>query len=295
MPHVALIGGSGFIGTNLTTSLNRAGFDVTVFSTTQPSIAVDFQKFDVTKDSLQELKKFDAIVNLAARVNVQQSIENPLKAYRVNFLGALNVMNFALLSDVFFIQLGTALAYRPSPQPLNEDATLEPKSPYAAAKVSADLTAIALNRSKKMRCAVLRLFNVYGPFQKTGYGNVVSTFIDRSENDQPIVIYGTGTQERDFIYVSDVCSALLAAVKLQDKANGKIFNIGSGTSTSILKLAELVGGEVKFEKHEHPQSELSRLVSDNSLAKEYLKWNPGVSLKRGIELTRSWVRENRVG
>ena len=129
MLRVALIGGSGFIGTNLVRQLQDNGIDVTVFSITKPRVSVQFQKFDIMKDDFNDVKKFDAVINLAAKVNVQQSIDNPFEAYNVNFIGALRAMNAALVNDIFFIQVGTALAYQPTLKPLDETAVLEPKSP----------------------------------------------------------------------------------------------------------------------------------------------------------------------
>jgi len=126
---------------------------------------------------------------------------------------------------------------------------------------------------------------------------VISTFLQQKLRNQPLHIYGDGTQTRDFLYVED-CADFIVKASLGDKAYGQILNAGSGKDISIARLASLIANEsspVRHVPHQHPQSEVQKMVCDFTKAKTLLGWKPRVDLEEGIARTREWIERIRPG
>jgi len=140
---------------------------------------------------------------------------------------------------------------------------------------------------------VIRPFNTYGPFQKTGgEGGVVAIFIKNKLAGKTLNIYGDGTQTRDLLYVED-CARFVVKAGYSDKVNGEIMNAGLGQDISVNDLALLIAGDasrIEHVEHIHPQSEIQKLLSDYSKAERLLGWQPEVTLEEGIRRTEEWIR-----
>ncbi|MPN23251.1 UDP-glucose 4-epimerase [bioreactor metagenome] len=146
-----------------------------------------------------------------------------------------------------------------------------------------------------MPAVVVRPFNTYGPFQKTGgEGGVIAIFIKKQLAGQELGIYGDGTQTRDFLYVED-CAAFVAQCGYSEAVNGEIVNAGLGFDITINDLAFMVAkdqSKIKHLPHIHPQSEIMKLLCDYSKANEILDWQPKHSLEEGVAKTTAWIKQN---
>lgn len=171
-----------------------------------------------------------------------------------------------------------------------------PASPYAAAKIGADMLAISYEKSYRMPVTVVRPFNTYGPFQKSNSeGGVVSIFLKRDIAGEKLLVKGTGEQTRDLLYVED-CADFILRAAASAEAEGQIINAGTGRDIRIVDLAKMCatkGNTVDLVPHDHPQAEIMKLLCDSSKAKRLLGWEPKVTLEEGLGRTRRWLEENR--
>jgi nucleoside-diphosphate-sugar epimerase len=177
---------------------------------------------------------------------------------------------------------------------IDETHPVKPASPYAGSKLAAENLAESYYHGYDLPVVILRPFNTYGPFQKTGMaGGVVSIFTNRDINGEQLKIFGDGTQSRDLLYATD-CAKFIVDGTFSEEATGEVLNAGTGSDISINDLAELVATgdtEITHVEHHHPQSEVQTLRCDPSKAESMLDWEPEVSLEEGIGRLRTWLRE----
>ena len=160
-----------------------------------------------------------------------------------------------------------------SNQAISEDHRIKPASPYAGSKLAAEELALSYYYGFNLPVVVLRPFNTYGPFQKTNMnGGVISIFVNQKINNQKLKIFGDGIQTRDFLYVED-CAEFIVKASESEECIGEIINAGTGEDISIRNLALLIVQDenlIKYEEHHHPQSEIMKLICDNSKVKKLL-------------------------
>jgi UDP-glucose 4-epimerase len=190
-----------------------------------------------------ELQPIDGCIHLCAKIDVQDSILNPHETIDVNVNGTLNILQACRENNVDnFVLASSASVYGHAQNlPIPEEHVTQPISPYGASKVAAEAL-VSSFRSNLKNCKILRFFNVYGKGQTPSYAGVITKFIDRLSNRLPPVIYGNGSQTRDFVHVSDVVRAIILAIEINDKKgphiySPNIFNIGTGKHTSVSDLA----------------------------------------------------------
>ena len=247
------------------------------------------------KNLLKEAcKEVDICIHAAAAINVQESIENPQRYYDVNVNGTFNILEEARKRDVKVVLIGTCMVYDlTSSKAINEEHPLNPKSPYAGSKLAAENLALSYFHAYGLPVVITRPFNTYGPYQKSDMeGGVVSIFIERALEGEPLLIFGDGTQTRDLLYVED-CADFIVKASFNAKAVGEIINAGSGKDIEIKDLALLIctdSERIKYVEHHHPQSEIPKLLCDYTKAKKLLGWTPKTSLEEGIEKTKEWIR-----
>ena len=299
--NVLVTGGAGFIGSHVVDRLVKADYDVRVIdnlstgklSNIKKHIAsgrVDFVKGDIRNAELVNncVKNVSAVVHLAAITSVPFSVENPNLTYYNNVAGTINLISSCAKQKVrIFVFISSCAVYgEPDYLPIDEQHLTKPISPYANSKFIAEYYCRGFHKKKLLRSVVLRLFNVYGPRQSMNdYSGVITNFIDRGKQELPIVIYGDGSQTRDFVNVCDVVEAVLSAMA-NKAAEDEVFNIGSGKSTSIYELAEavseLAGLNPQF-IHETPRlGDIKHSHADISKAEELLGYRPKVSLRDGL-------------
>lgn len=257
---VLVIGGAGFIGSHTVDLLLQDGYRVRVldnFSTgrrenlpaSHPGLEILTGNLNNHRLLQEAFTNVNAVLHLAAQVSVQRSIEDPISSCEQNILGFLRVLEQARRSVVRVVYASSAAVYGdPQFLPLHEDGPTQPISPYGLEKYSNELYAQLFQKMYGLSVLGLRYFNVYGTRQdpSSPYSGVISRFIDQLRNGQPLTIRGDGLQERDFIHVSDVARANVAALK--GRYSG-VINVASGTKTTVRDLAELLiaGNEGKGE------------------------------------------------
>ena len=293
-------GGAGFIGSHIVDRLLREGYGVGVVDNLSTGNltnisghvdcgSVDFVKGDVRDRDLvgKLVHNVDAVVHLAAVVSVPFSVENPDVTFDVNVEGTRGLLESCVRSGVKkFIFVSSCSVYgAPRYLPVDEVHPTCPISPYAASKLKGERCCQELVGRPDLDVVVLRLFNVYGPRQASGeYSGVITKFIDRARNGEPLVVYGDGSQTRDFVHVTDVANAVLALVK-QQRA-GDVFNIGYGKAVSINSLAKTVLGFSDYycgiDYAPSRDGDIPHSVADSSKARKAFSYVPKVGLKEGL-------------
>lgn len=292
--RAVVTGGAGFIGSNLVDALVARGDEVTVvdnFATGKREFvnpAAVLLEHDIREPFELEA---DVVFHLAAQADVQTSMKQPGYDAAVNVAGTANVLEASPGAQVIFASSGGA-GYGECPEPATEQTPFLPLSPYGIAKKCGEEYLAGWNRIHGSSHVSLRLANVYGPRQDSGLeGGVVAIFLERLARGDETVIFGDGTQSRDFIYVGDVVSAAFAAVG----RTGGPYNVGSGRDTSIAALhdacAAVAGSDAKPGLADARLGDVHRSALDVSLIEHELGWRADVTLEEGLERTWAWTKE----
>ena len=298
MPETILVtGGAGFIGSHLVKELVKSGFSVRVLDNLSNGSlenirdvlgSIEFIKGDIRDKNVVEgaLKGVDAVVHLAALIDVAESVEKPELYLDVNVNGTFNVTRASRKVSAFIFASTCAVYGEPVRIPIGEDHPLNPKSPYAATKIAGEAFVQAYGNLYGYRPVILRLFNVYGPRQSKAYAGVITEFVKRATLGEPPIIFGDGEQTRDFVHVRDVAKAIIKALE-SDNVSG-IYNIGSGVAITINDLAHLIlklAGKENVEPiHGPPRpGDIKYSQANINRAKMELGYNPSVSLEEGIK------------
>src|SRR5688572_10049219 len=304
--HVLVTGGCGFIGANLVRFLReRTPWSVRVIDNLQtgdpghvPEKLAEVLVGNVADGAALEpaLEGIDAVIHLASTTGVVPSVEDPVWDFEGNPLPTFRLLDACRrrgINRVVFASSGATLGE--APPPLNEDVLPRPLSPYGAGKLVGEAYCQAFAGSYGMQTAALRFSNVYGPFSLRKKGNAVPNFIRRCLSNEPMVIYGDGTQTRDFIYVDDLCDCIHRATTTDGLA-GDVFQVAMGVETAIADLAELVqkvtGAESEIQFEPKRAGEIHRSWADISKARRVLGFNPQVDLEQGIRQTVDWYKQN---
>jgi UDP-glucose 4-epimerase len=314
MPRVLITGGAGFIGSHVIESFFDAGYEVEVLddlsSGTRENVrdGVALHVLDVAYPEAARLVangRFDVVAHLAAQMDVRRSVEDPMFDARTNIIGSLNVLEAVRRLDpaqrprVVFASTGGALYGDAAKLPSSEESPANPDAPYGVAKLSIEYYLGYYARIWGLETVVLRFGNVYGPRQDPhGEAGVVAIFCQRLAEGQPMTIYGTGRQTRDFIFVGDVADAFFAASTAPLPAAGPLtaraFNIGTGVETSVLDLAHMlakaVDVEPKIDFRPARSGEVERSLLDATKAERELGWKATVSLTDGLSRSFAWTR-----
>jgi UDP-glucose 4-epimerase len=293
-------GGAGFIGAALSNRLLRDGHQVRVIddlsagSPDQLEDGVLFTRGDVAdRPKLWTLlQDVDCVYHLAARVLVSESILYPREYNEVNVGGTVSVMEAMRDAGVRRVVLTSSGAVygEQGEQPVREDQSPNPQSPYAVSKLAAEYYVRTIGALWGIETVILRVFNAYGPGQRlpASHPPVVPQFLRQAQQGGSLVIFGGGGQTRDFVYVDDVVEALVAASTASD-VDRRIINVGSGREISINDLASLVGRVVGREVEVlHSPAEsggVGRLCADLTAARQLLDYEPHVRLREGLRLT----------
>jgi UDP-glucose 4-epimerase len=294
--RAVVTGGAGFIGSNLVDALVARGDDVLVVDNFASgrrehlNPKAGLLEHDITAPFSVEA---DVVFHLAAQADVQTSMRRPEHDAAVNVVGTVNVLVAAARTQaqVVFTSSGGA-GYGECPGPVDESFPFLPLSPYGIAKKCGEEYLAGWNRIHGTSHVSLRFANVYGPRQDSGLeGGVVAIFLERMAAGEPTVIFGDGSQVRDFVYVTDVVDALFAAA---GRAGGP-YNIGTGTGTSVAALhaacAAVIGVPDAPTHAEARLGDVHRSVLDASLAARELRWRPRVPLEDGLARTWAWMRQ----
>jgi UDP-glucose 4-epimerase len=235
----------------------------------------------------------DLVLHLAARINVQESIDRPAEVFDADVAGTFGLLELCREKKTPFLFMSTCMVYaRALDRAIDERHPTFPASPYAAAKLSGEALTLAYGQAYGLPVVVVRPFNTYGPFQRAdGEGGVVSIFCRRALAGGTLDIYGGGEQTRDLLYATD-CARFVVEAAVNPKARGQVLNAGSGRDVTINALAAMIcpePGRIRHVPHIHPQSEIMKLQCDYSLARGLLGWEPRVRLEDGVKQVREWI------
>ena len=315
MKTILLTGVAGFIGHKTGEFLLRDGYRVLGVDNLNDYYTVNlkenrlsklkeksnFEFFEVDIEDFEKLStifdqfKIDAIMNLAARAGVPYSLENPHIYVSTNLQGSLNLLELAKNYKIEkYVLASTSSIYAGEKMPFSENRPVNsPISPYAASKKGAELMAHAFHYIYGMDVSVVRYFTVYGPAGRPDMS--IFRFIKWTDEGKPIMLYGDGTQSRDFTYVDDIAEGTIKALK---KVGYEIFNLGGGKNPiDLITVIELIERKINkkaiIENMEFQKTDINETWADISKAKKLLDWSPKVDFTKGLDLTIEWYMENR--
>jgi UDP-glucose 4-epimerase len=301
--RVVVTGGAGFIGSHVADAFLARGDDVLVvddLSTGQRSNVpkrAQFEQLDIAdRDALEPAFAggADVVCHLAAQASVTVSVADPLLDCTSNVIGTLNVCEAARRqgAPVVFASTGGALYGDDAPLPTPEAFAPEPLSPYGASKLSGEAYVATWARLYGTPNVVLRLGNVYGPRQNPhGEAGVVAIFSGLLLDGERPALRGEGKPTRDYVYVTDVASAFVAAA---DGARAGTFNVGTGLETSTARLLAILqdaaGSSIEPLQVELQSGELRASALDASMIERELGWRPTIAIAEGLRQTFDWYR-----
>ncbi len=300
--NILVTGGTGFQGSHLVEALAARGHAVTVLNTLTPHSEENKKhlagKAEIIWGSITDaevtekaMRGKELVFHLGARINVDESIDDPWGTIDVNVRGTFNVLEAARKAGCRMIHTSTCEVYgKPESVPIKENADLRPHSPYAASKAAADRLCYAYVQTFKTPIIIPRFFNIFGERQKEGkYGAVIPIFVGQAMRGEPLRVFGTGEQTRDYVYISDVIDGYL---KLLDHPElvGETINFGTGVGTSIRDIAEHVAKrlDARVEYVQARPGEATHMIADASKAKTLLGWEPKVGVFEGIDRYIAW-------
>lgn len=296
--NVGVIGGSGFIGSHLVDKLIEHGHEVTVFDIMKPHrndvrhLYIDIT--DLSKTAVTLTGDYDAIYLLAAMADVNDVYKNPVEAGEVNIIGVANVLEAARRNEIDRVLLAsTVWVYEAASEiEVDENASLLPQKinhVYTASKVAAELYCHSYQKLYGQNFTILRYGIPYGP--RARGGTVIAIFVRKALNGEPLMIFGDGSQYRNFIYVEDLAEGNVAALK--DIAKNETYNLEGMSPITVKEVAETVKkliGNVDIEyKEERPGDYVGNVVS-NEKARRELEWEPTVDFEEGVRKYIEWYK-----
>jgi UDP-glucose 4-epimerase len=296
--RIFITGGAGFIGTHLANRLDKQGHYVRVIDDLSSgdsgrlAPSVFFSRGDVqdVPKLWSLLHEIDVVYHLAARVSVPASVLYPREYNDVNVGGTVSLLEACRDVGIKRVILASsATVYgNQQVQPVSEDAPLRPAVPYAVSKMAAEQYLFTMGRLSDFETVALRIFNAYGPGQSLPpvHAPVIPNILRQTLQGSSVIVYGDGSQTRDFVYIDDVVDALIAAADAGD-IDRQIINIGSGQETSIndliAQIETIVGRESNVLYNQEKNGGIARLVADLEKAEQLLHYRPKVKLAKGLQ------------
>jgi dTDP-glucose 4,6-dehydratase len=299
--RVLITGGAGFQGSHLAEHLLSLGHQITILNTFSEEAVHNVSSIaqevpivwgSVTDPEIVEktVRGQQVIVHMAARINVDESVNAPSSFLAVNVMGSYNVLEAVRKHGGRLIYASSCEVYGSVPEKdLSETAELRPHSPYAASKAAADRLCFAYFKTYGMDITIVRACNIYGPRQKGGKGGaVIPIFVERALAKQPLVVFGTGQQRREYMHVDDLVAAYGLVLEKTD-LQGEGINFGTGETPSIGEIAEFVAHRLSacVEYGAFRPGEVQRFALDSTKARQ-LGFVPRVLFWRGLEGYIQW-------
>jgi len=314
--HILLTGVAGFIGSRVAELLLDEGHEVCGIDNLSPAYDVRlkdyrlarlegrpryvFRRSDIADRAelgtvWEEWGPFDAVVNLAARAGVRQSVEDPWVYVETNIVGTLNLLDLCRRDGVgkFVLASTSSLYGADNPIPFSEDApTDRPLSPYAASKKGAEAMCWTYHHLYGLDITVFRYFTVYGPAGRPDMS--LFRFVQWIYEERPLRLYGDGSQSRDFSYVDDIARGTILGLR---RLGCETINLGSDHPHDLLEVIRLIEGQTgrtaRIERHPMHAADVMATWANIAKADRLLSWRPEVSLEEGVTRLCAWYRENR--
>ena len=297
MKRILITGGAGFIGSHLSEKLLNDGNDIicldNFFTGSKNNIRhlIGNNRFELVRHDIinEYIAEVDQIYNLACPASPIHYQYNPIKTMKTSVIGIINMLGLAKRCDARILQASTSEIYgdpQIHPQVETYWGNVNPigiRSCYDEGKRCAETLMMDYHRQNNVDIRIARIFNTYGPKMALNDGRVVSNFIVQALRNEPITVYGTGSQTRAFCYVSDLVDAL---IKLMESNYDKPVNLGNPDEHTILEFAKLIieltnsKSEIIFK--ELPSDDPTQREPNISIAKENLKWEPKIQIKEGL-------------
>ncbi len=317
--RILVTGGAGFIGGHLAEQFVREGHDVVVLDTLEPfyDVGIKEQNIEIAREAAvngdgayefvegsitdpqlvgKVIDDVDYIYHQAAQAGVRASVDNPEKTTRINIEGTFTLLEAARANDVKrFVNASSSSVYgKPAYLPYDEEHPTNPVSPYGASKLSAEHYVRVYNEVYDLPTVSLRYFTVYGPRMRPNMA--FTNFVSRCLHGESPVIFGDGTQTRDFTYVDDIIEANRRLLET-DCADGEVLNIGSTGRITITDLAQVIRDEIDPSLelvYDNPrEGDAEHTHADVSKASDLLGYEPGVSIQDGARQFVEWYRQNQ--
>jgi UDP-glucose 4-epimerase len=310
MPTVLITGGAGFIGSHVADRFLAERWAVHVVDNLVTGkrenlpAGVTFHEYDVREPDASALVARlapEALIHLAAQMDVRKSVADPVFDAGTNIVGTLNlveaVRQHSPTTRIVFSSTGGALYGDYTVPPNVETFAKDPESPYAISKLSVELYLAYYGRVHGLESVALRFGNVYGPRQDPhGEAGVVAIFCGRILEGKPLTVFGDGLQTRDYVYVGDIADATWRAATQPLPSAGlldaRAFNLGTGVGSPVLRIAEVLRGvakrDVKIEFAPRRPGEQQESFVEVSKAAKLLGWAPAVSLEDGLARSYAW-------
>jgi UDP-glucose 4-epimerase len=307
---VVVTGGAGFVGSNIVRRLLKEGAKVVVlddfYTGNETNLPVGDPNLEVVRGSVTDFELTRDVVRGAISViheaarNIIVSTRNPREDYEVNIGGTLNVLLAVRECNVpRMVYASSASVYgNPRYLPINEDDSTNMLSPYAVSKFAGENYCKAFYESYGLSTSMVRYSNVYGIAQRPDnpYCGVIAKFFEMAMSGKAPRIHGDGEQTRDFTYIDDVVDATLLA-GFSPKAEGQVYNVGTGRETSVNQLArtiiQVTGAEVEPEYVDRRDIDnIRRRVVNIEKIRRELRWSPSVTIEKGLRYTYQWLKEN---
>jgi UDP-glucose 4-epimerase len=289
-------GGAGFIGSHLVDLLVSKGIKVRVIDNLSggrlenlvhlnSNSLVELIQKDIREITYTDatFKNVDYVFHLAGIGDIVPSIENPIEYFDINVQGTIKVLEASRLNNCGrLIYAASSSCYGLAQTPTDESHNIDPKYPYALSKFMGEQSVFHWGKVYGVEVNSICIFNAFGPRVRTKgvYGAVFGVFFKQKLAGKPLTVVGDGKQLRDFIYVTDVASAFLAAA--ETKKFGERFNIGAGKPQSILHLAEIIGGNIEFIPKRPGEPDIT--YANIEKARQMLGWSPKISFEKGVEI-----------
>ncbi len=304
---ILVTGGAGFIASNISDAYIAAGHDVVIVDNLSTgrkeniNPKATFYQIDIRDKGIADIfqkHQFDLVNHHAAQMDVRRSVEDPIYDAEVNALGFLNLLQQSVktgVKKVIFASSGGAIYGEQDVFPADESHNTQPYSPYGITKLVGEKYLFFYNLTYGLKYVALRYANVYGPRQNPhGEAGVVAIFCERMLKGEEPVIYGSGEQTRDFVYVRDVVAANVAALAVD---GCDYINIGTAKETSVNELFHyinrLTGAHVPEKHAPKKEGEQMRSVITPAKAGRVLGWRPTFDLETGLKETVDYFRQKK--
>ena len=312
MKKILITGATGFVGSHLAELCVKEGFEVVAFDRYNPNYNLGWLEKSKYKDDINfvfgDIRDYDSVLktmkgceivfHLAALIGIPYSYLSPQAYLKTNVEGTYNILESSKHLDIEqTIITSTSEVYGSAKYiPIDEKHPISAQSPYSASKISADQLAISYYNSFQLPIKIIRPFNVYGPRQSSRA--VIPSIIIQALNNKKEIKLGNVEPSRDFTYVTDTCNAFLDILKIKNFF-GNTLNVGSNNEYTIndiaKKILEKLNSKANIKKEPQrtrsPNSEVVRLVCDNSKILTNTQWRPKVKIEKGLNMTINWFRK----